>query len=320
MSRRGWLAFAMLSLIWGVPYLFIRIADRGGMPPLVLAWARVTMAAVILLGLAARAGTLSALRGHGRWILAYAVAEIVFPFPLIATGEQHVASSLAAIEIAAVPLIVALLALRFDAAERPTPSRALGLAVGFAGVIALVGIDVAGNSGELLGSAALLVSAAGYAIGPMLLKHHLVGLDARATMGASLAVAAVILAPLAALTWPAVAPSEGAMGSVVVLGLVCTAGAFLIFPVLIGEAGPARASIITYINPLVAVTLGVILLGERPGAGAFAGLVLILGGSWLATGGRLPASLARLRARRRGPAPAAAPAMPCEPHIVSKQP
>jgi drug/metabolite transporter (DMT)-like permease len=137
-------------------------------------------------------------------------------------------------------------------------------------------------------------------------------------MGASLAVAAIILAPLAALTWPHRAPSGGAMASVLVLGLVCTAGAFLIFPLLVGDAGPARASIITYINPLVAVALGVILLGERPGAGAFVGLLLILGGSWLATGGRMPPALARLGARRR-PA-TAAPAMPCEPHIVSKQP
>ncbi len=313
MSRRAWAAFALLSVIWGVPYLFIRIADRGGMPPLVLAWARVTLGAAILLGLAARAGTLATLRGRWRSIAAYAVAEVVFPFPLIAAGEQHVASSLAAIEIAAVPLIIAVLALRFDPDERPSPSRALGLAIGFAGVIALVGIDIAGRSGELLGSGALLVAAVGYAIGPMILKHRLVGLDARATMGASLAVAALILAPLAALTWPQHTPSGGAFASVLVLGLVCTAGAFVIFPVLIAEAGPSRASVITYINPLVAVVLGVVLLGEQPGAGAVLGLVLILGGSWLSTGGRAPAVIGRLPrpARRRTAG---------EPHIVSKQP
>ncbi len=313
MSRRAWAAFAALSVIWGVPYLFIRIADRGGMPPLVLAWARVSLGAVILLGLAARAGTLATLRGRWRPIAAYAVAEVVFPFPLIATGEQHVASSLAAIEIAAVPLIIAVLAMRFDPDERPTPTRALGLAIGFAGVISLVGIDIAGRSGELLGSGALLVAALGYAIGPMILKHRLVGLDARATMGASLAVAALILTPLAALAWPQRAPSGGALASVLVLGLVCTAGAFMIFPVLIAEAGPSRASVITYINPLVAVVLGVILLGEHPGAAAVVGLVLILGGSWFSTGGRAPAVIGRLPRSRRRRARG-------EPHIVSKQP
>lgn len=292
MSRRGWLAFATLSAVWGVPYLFIRIAVRGGVPPLGLAWARVTLAAAILLGLAARAGALSSLRGRWRPIVAYAIAEIVFPFSLIATGEQHIASSLAAIVIATVPLIMALMAMRFDHAERPTPVRALGLLLGFGGVVALVGIDVAGRSSELLGTGAVLLAAVGYAIGPMIIKHWLVGLDARATMGAALAVAAIVLTPLAAVTWPAHAPSSGALASVVVLGVVCTAGAFAILPLLVAEAGPSRMSVITYVNPVVAVFLGVLLLGEHPGAGAVAGLLLILAGSWLSTGGRLPPRLA----------------------------
>jgi len=300
MTRRGWLAFAALSVIWGVPYLFIRIAVRGGVPPLVLAWMRVTLAAVILLGLARHAGTLSGLRGRARSIVAYAVAEIVIPFSLIAAGERHISSSLAAIEIATVPLIVALIAMRFDAAERPTPRRALGLAVGFAGVIALVGIDVAGSAAALLGSLAILVAAVGYAVGPMIIKHRLSGMDARATMGASLAVAAVILTPLAAITWPSRTPSSGALASVAVLGLVCTAAAFLILPGLVAEAGPGRATVITYINPVVAVILGVALLGEHPGAGAVAGLLLILAGSWLSTSGRLPPGLGRRWRRARG--------------------
>jgi drug/metabolite transporter (DMT)-like permease len=283
MSRRGWLAFGALSVLWGVPYLFIRIAVRDGVPPLVLAWGRVTLAALILLGLAAQAGTLTTLHGRWRAIAAYAVAEVVFPFSLIATGERYVSSSVAAIVIASVPLMVAGLALRFDRAERPTRRRALGLAVGFAGVIALVGIDVAGRTSELLATGGLLVAALGYAIGPMVIKHWLAGLDARATMGASLGVASVLLAPLAALSWPAQTPGAGGLASVAVLGVVCTATAFLILPGLIAEAGPGRATVITYINPLIAVALGVTLLGERPGAGAVAGLVLILAGSWLST-------------------------------------
>lgn len=285
MSRRGWIAFALLSVIWGVPYLFIRIAVRGGVPPLPLAWARVTMAAVILLTLAWRAGVLGGIRGRARAIAGYAVAEVVIPFSLISAGEQHISSSLAAILIAAVPLFVVLLALRFDHAERPTPLRALGLGLGFAGVVALVGIDVSGHASELLASAGLLVAAFGYACGPMIIKHWLVGADARATMGSSLAVASLLLTPLAALTWPSRSPTAGALASVAVLGVVCTALAFVILPVLVAEAGPSRTSVITYINPVVAVALGVTLLGERPGAGAVAGLALILGGSWLSTGG-----------------------------------
>ncbi|MGB0091777.1 MAG: EamA family transporter [Solirubrobacteraceae bacterium] len=288
MSRRAWIAFAAISVIWGVPYLFIRIAVRDRITPPVLAWTRVTLAAVILLGLAWRAGMLGTVRGHWRWLLAYAVAEISIPFPLIAAGERHVSSSLAAIIISTVPLIGALLALRFDHSERPTPTRALGLLIGFSGVIALVGLDVAGSADELLGTGAILIAAVGYAIGPMVIKHRLRDLDPRATMGCSLVLASLLLAPVAAVDPPSKIPSAGAVGAVIVLAVLCTAAAFVIFMVLIREAGTGRATVITYVNPVVAVALGVTLLGERPGAGAVAGLLLILAGSWLATGGKLP--------------------------------
>ena len=288
MSRRAWTAFAAVSLIWGVPYLLIKLAVRGGMTPIPLAWGRVTIAAILLLALARRRGSLASLKGRWRWLAAYAVVEVSLPFPLIAFGEQHVASSLAAIVIASVPLIGALLAMRFDHAERPTRTRGLGLLVGFAGVIALVGVQVQGNGSELLGTGALLLASVGYAGGPMLIKHKLGGLDASAAIGGSLAIASVILAPAAALDLPSRVPSAGSMIDVVVLGLVCTAAAFVIFTILIREAGTSRATVITYINPVIAVALGVVLLGERPGAGAVAGLLLILAGSWLSTGGKLP--------------------------------
>ncbi len=296
MSRRGWLAFAAMSSIWGVPYLFIKIAIDGGAPPADVAWARVTIAAAVLLALAARAGSLAPLRGRMRWVAAYGLVEVALPFPLIAFGEQRIPSSLAAILIAAVPLMIALLSLRFEGAERPTRTRMAGLLIGFAGVITLVGVDVSQRPGELPGVLAVLGAAAGYAVGPLILERHLVELDPRATMGASLAVAALVLTPLAALTAPGRVPSAGALGSIVVLALLCTALAFVIFNMLIAEAGPSRASVITYVNPVVAVGLGVALLGEQPGAGTVAGLLLILAGSWLSTGGRLPP---RLLARRR---------------------
>lgn len=290
MSRRAWLAFAAMSVLWGVSYLLIRIAVRGGLPAPDVAWLRVAMAAALLVALAWRAGTLRSLSGRGRWLLAYAVAEICVPFTLIAAGEVHVASSLAAIIIAAVPLIGAVLALRFDHAERPTPVRAVGLGVGFVGVVALVGLDVAGSGSQLLAAGGILVAAVGYAIGPMLVKHGFGGLDPRAVMGGSLAVATVILTPLAAIDTPSRTPTAGAIASVVALGLFCTAAAFVIFTVLIREAGTSRATVITYVNPVVALALGVTLEGELGGQGlirAIAGLVLILAGSWLSTAGRM---------------------------------
>lgn len=308
MTRRAWLAFAGCSVLWGVPYLFIRIAVRGGVPPALLAFGRVTLAAVVLLALAARAGTLPQLRGRWRAVIAYGVVEISLPFPLIAAGEQQVSSSLAAIVIASVPLIGAVLALRFDHSERPSRLRAAGLMIGFIGVIVLMGIDGTGSLRELLGAGAILLAAVGYAIGPMILKLKLGGVDPRAMMGASLAVAAAVLVVPAALSLPARAPTRGAVVSVVVLGLVCTAAAFVVVAVLIREAGTSRALVITYVNPVIAVALGVTVLGEQPGAGAVAGLLLILAGSWLSTGGRLPpaegpaAWLRRVpRGRRNGP-------------------
>ena len=138
MSPRAWIGFAAMSALWGIPYLFIKVAVEDGVPPAFLAWSRVLLAAGILLVLAWRAGLLGSLRGRGRWIAAYAVLEISVPFPLIATGEQHAASSLAAIIIATVPLLIALLALRFDPAERADGRRLFGLLVGMSGVVALL--------------------------------------------------------------------------------------------------------------------------------------------------------------------------------------
>jgi drug/metabolite transporter (DMT)-like permease len=283
MSRRAWGAFAAVSVLWGLPYLFIKIADDGGMSPLVLAWSRVVLGAAILLGVAWRAGTLPSLRGRAAWLAAFAVAEIAIPFPMIAAGEQHVASSTAAIVIATTPLLIALLSLRFEPAERLERRRLFGLLVGLVGVAALVGLDVSGDGGELLGVGAVLIAACGYATGPLILKRKLAGLDPTATMGACLAIAAAILTPFAALDLPSAAPSGGAFASVVVLGLFCTALALVLMAILINAAGPARASVITYINPVIALGLGIVFLGEDPGAGALVGLALILVGSWLST-------------------------------------
>jgi drug/metabolite transporter (DMT)-like permease len=285
MSRRAWGAFAAVSVLWGLPYLFIKIADDGGMPPLVLAWSRVVLGAAVLLGIAWRAGTLPSLRGRGRWLVAFAVAEIAIPFPMIAAGEQHVASSTAAILIATVPLLIALLSLRFEPTERVGGRRLIGLLVGFAGVAALVGVDVSGDGHELLGVGAVLIAACGYASGPLILKRGLADLDPIATMGTCLAIAAAILTPFAAFDLPSSAPSGGAFASVVVLGLFCTALALVLMAILIDAAGPSRASIITYVNPVIALGLGIAFLGESPGAGSLVGLVLILIGSWISTRG-----------------------------------
>jgi len=283
-SARAWGLFVAVSVIWGIPYLFIKVAVDEGVSPAFLAWARVVIGAVVLIGLSWRLGLLHGIRPRLRWFVAFAVVELVGPFPLIAAGEQHVDSGLAAILIAAVPLFVALLALRFDANERATGRRLVGLVVGFLGVAALVGFDLSGGREELLGAGALLLAAAGYAIAPLLvLKRYLADFDSRVTMGVALAIAAILLTPAAAIDHPDGMPSASAIGALVVLGLICTAGGLTLFGMLNLEIGPGRAVVITYVNPVVALGLGMLVLDERPGAGAVVGFAMILAGSWLAT-------------------------------------
>jgi drug/metabolite transporter (DMT)-like permease len=301
LTPRGWALFAAVSVVWGVPYLFIKLAVEDLSPGFV-AWSRVTMAALILLPIAWRTG---ALRGLPvRWLAAFALFEITIPFPLIAFGEQRVSSSLAAILIAAVPLVIAFLALRFDRGEQPTRTRFIGMLIGLGGVIALVGIDIGGRGSELVGAAAVLAATFGYATGPLIAKRHLTAGDPLGPVAGALGIASIMLLPLALGGLPTEMPSGDAAASVVVLGLICTALAFLIFFRLIAEIGPSRASIITYVNPVVALALGVAILGEHVTTGVVAGLLLILAGSWLTTDGRVPPGLAGVVARvgRRGAA------------------
>jgi len=276
-------AFIAVSILWGIPYLLIKIAVDDGVPPAFVAWARVVLGAVILLALSWKFGVVEALRQRLKWLAAFAVLEIVIPFPLIASGERHVDSSVAAILIAAAPLFVALLALRLDPTERVSGWRLVGLFIGFAGVVLLVGIDIAGRSSELYGVGAVLASAFCYAVGPMILKHHLSDLDPRVSMGACLGIAAILLAPAAALDRPRTMPSNPALLSLLGLGLLCTAMALALYGVLVREAGPARALVVTYINPVIAVIAGILVRGEHLGVSGMSGLGLILVGSWLST-------------------------------------
>lgn len=300
MSARAWALFATVSVIWGMPYLFIKIAVDD-MSPSVVAWSRLALAAAVLLPVAWKLGALRGLGDRWRILTLFAAVEMAIPWPLIGFGEVHITSSLAAILIAAVPLFVALIALRFDHSERPTPTRLVGMLIGLAGVAALVGIDIGGRTDELLGALAVLLAAFCYAIGPMIVKRRLSDVDPLGPVAASLAIATLLVTPFAAADIPDSVPSGEAVASIAVLGLVCSALAFLFFFRLIAEVGASRATVITYVNPVVALALGVTILGESVTTGVVVGLLLILAGSWLSTDGRLPPGLAGLagRARRR---------------------
>ena len=285
MTPRAWVLFALCSVIWGVPYLFIKVAVDGGVPPAFVAWARVALGAGLLVPIALRHGALRGLRRHAGAIVAYTACEIAVPFVLIAVGEQYISSSLAAILVATMPLQLALLAFRLSPADKPTGLRLVGLVIGLGGVVALLGVDVGGRPNELLGALLVLVATLGYAAAPLIVSRHLTDLDPLGPVAASLVLAAIVLLPAALLWPPQVMPTPAALGSIAVLGVVCTVLGLVIFFQLIAEAGPSRASIITYVNPVVAVIVGVLALHEHVGMMSLFGLLLILGGSWLAAGG-----------------------------------
>jgi len=309
MSRRAWSLFAAVSLLWGIPYLLIKVAVEDLSPGMV-AFGRLAVAVAVLLPYAWRSGALRGLRSRWRVLVAYSLIELTIPWPLIGFGEQHVSSGLAAILIAAVPLVVAVLALRFDPDERAEGSRLAGLLIGFGGVVVLLGLDVAGQPDELLGAGAILVATVGYAIGPMIIKRRFGDLDPLGPVTASMVIALVLVTPLAALSTPTAMPGTDALAAVAVLGVACSAAAFLAFFALIAEVGPGRATIITYVNPVVAVALGVTVLGESVGPGAVAGLLLVLAGSWLSTGGRLPPGMMLLVRRSPQAEPVVVPGVP----------
>jgi drug/metabolite transporter (DMT)-like permease len=287
MSRRGWLLFITMSVIWGTPYLLIRVAVRE-LSPATLVFARTLPAAILLIPLAVHGGHLRPLLRHWRWIVVYTVVEIALPWVFLSQAEKRLTSSVAGLLIATVPLIaVVLYRVVSPATERIDRRRFLGLIVGFAGVGALVGIDLHGT--DLLAVAEIAVPAVGYAIGPLIISRRLSDLPSLGVVSTSVALTAILYAP-AALTHLPPHVSLEVLAAVAGLAFLCTALAFLLFFALIAEVGPARSTVITYLNPAVAVLLGVALLGEKFTIGIALGFPLILVGSVLATGSRTPAS------------------------------
>lgn len=282
MSRRGLLMFASLCVIWGIPYLLIRVAVRE-LSPAFLVFARTAIGAALLLPLAARRGELRVLSSHWRPLLLFTVVEIGIPWLLLSRAEERLSSSLTGLLIAAVPLVAATISAATGSRHRLDSRSWSGLLVGLLGVGALVGLDF-GRVG-LVPLLEVLVVVVGYTTGPIVLSRSLSELPPLGVIAASLTAAAVAYAPVAATEVPThLSLDVGA--SIAGLGIVCTALAFLIFFALIAEVGPVRSTVITYVNPAVAAVLGVALLGERFTAGMGVGFALVLAGSVLATGSR----------------------------------
>jgi drug/metabolite transporter (DMT)-like permease len=279
-TRRGLLLFAAMSVIWGIPYLLIRVAVAEVTPP-VLVFARTALGAAILLPIALLRADVRPVLGHWRWVVAFALIEIAVPWFLLASAEQQISSSLAGLLVAGVPLVGAATAAILGGADRLGRRQLVGLLIGFAGVAAIAGGDFQAEGAVALVQVAVVVVC--YAVGPFILARRLAGVPSIGIMALSLGLAALLYAPIAVLQWPASTPSAAALASIAFLGVVCTALAFVLFAALIGEVGPVRATVITYVNPAVAAVLGAVILSETLTPAMLVGFALAIAGSTLAT-------------------------------------
>jgi drug/metabolite transporter (DMT)-like permease len=280
--------FLLLSAFWGASYLFIKVALDDGVAPWAIVSARTALAALVLLPLAAYSGVLDSLRGRLGHVVVLGMVQAAGPLTLIALGEERIASSLTGILVATAPIFTFLLAFALSGAERASRTSLTGVAIGIAGVALLLGVDAGGGADALVGGLMVISAALGYAVAAWYLKRNLPGVEPVATVAGTQAVAALATLPLGLAHIPGSVPSADALASIGTLGIVCTGIAFVFFHSLVASEGPATASLVGYVAPGFSVTYGVVLLGESFTAATAAGLVLILGGSWLAAGGELP--------------------------------
>ncbi len=280
MNRRALVLFLALAVAWGIPYLLIKIAVEE-LDPATVVLARSAVGALALLPLALFRKQVAPVLRRWKPLLAYTLVEIVVPWYFLSSAETRLPSSTAGLLIAAVPLVGVAVAYLTGRPEKMSGYNWMGILAGMLGVAALVGLDVAGS--DLLAVAEVGVVVVCYAVGPVIVVRWMSDLPGIGVVAVSLALATVIYVPFVALTggWPTQWPSAAAIWSLITLGLVCSAAAFLLLFALIAEIGPVRSTTITYVNPAVAIAAGVLVLGERITVWTLVGFVLVLAGSFL---------------------------------------
>lgn len=275
--------FAAMSVIWGIPYLMIKVVVDGGVSPAFLVFARTAVGALILLPVAVRRGAIRPALAHWRPVLAFAAIEVGITWYLLNSAEERLSSSLVALMIAMVPLVGTVLAWRLGDRSVISPVRLTGLGVGLCGVGVVVGLDLTSGGTPTWAIVAVFLVSVGYAVAPTIADRKLSGVPTIGVIAVSLTAVALVYLPFAIVQAPAHLPRFNVLASMLALGLVCTALAFICFFELIAEAGAVRATVITYVNPAVALLCGVLLLGEHLTAGIVLGFPLVLVGSYLAT-------------------------------------
>lgn len=300
MSRRIWILLWGLALLWGASYLFIKVALEDFHPTFIV-FARLALAALVLIPLALHAGRLREVAPRWRPVLVLAVIQVVVPFVLITYGEEHVASGLTGVIIASAPIFTALLGMVGFGSERTQGWSLAGVLVGIVGVLLLFSADLTGSDDLVLGGTMILVASLCYSIGAIYLRTHLAGQEPSAVAASSMTLAALLILPAALVNLPEAAPSAAGLGSLVALGTGGTGIAFAIFYRLIADIGAHKSAIVAYLAPGFSLFYGALLLGEPITLGGVGGLALILAGSYAAAQGRPP-----WRARRASVAPATA--------------
>jgi drug/metabolite transporter (DMT)-like permease len=291
MSRRSWVMFLSLSALWGASYLFIKVALEDDLSPPFIVFARTALAALVLLPVAAHLGALAGLRERLGPLFVLALIQVTGPFTLITVGEQEISSSLTGILVAGAPIFTFLLAFALEGEERASPVSLLGVALGIGGVALLLGVDAPGGTSALVGGLLVVLATTGYAVGAWFLKRRLPGIQPVGAVATTCAASALMTLPVALLSFPDHVASLAAGASLVALGVGGTGIAFVLFYSLVAADGPRKTSLVAYVAPGFSVVYGVVLLDESFGLATAAGLVLIVGGSWIAAegGGRLVA-------------------------------
>lgn len=288
-TRKGWILFAVMAVVWGITYLFIKEAVQSVTPPAVVA-GRTLLGAVVLLPFALRSGALKAAWKHWPWVLAFGLVEMAGPFLLLSHAETQLPSGLTGLLVATVPLFAVLIALLRGDRSALAPVRLGGLLLGFAGVAVVVagpGLFPQGPA-SVFAIGEVMLTALLYAIAPFIIASKLSDVPSIGTITLALFAIGIGYLPAALLTQHEL-PTVRSAVSLLLLGIICTAVAFVAFFALIREVGPVRAPLFTYVNPVVAITLGTILLSEPITPGLLLGFPLIIVGCWFAaaTGGRL---------------------------------
>ena len=282
MTRKSWIQFGIVGFLWGIPYLLMKVAVADIPPPLIVA-GRTLIGAAILIPIAIKKNTFKdAIRGI-KYVIPYAVLEMVGPWILITSAEKEISSGLAGLLVATVPFFASIFSsLRGDHSVWQ-PKRIFGLVVGFVGIVALVGIESITGTSNPKAIAMVILAAIMYAYAVLMVTTNLPGVDGIAINGVAMGLTCLFYTPIAIATWPSNPVSTQAITALVALGVLSTAIAFMLFFIVIVEIGVARGSLTTYVNTAVAVVLGILILNEPITLGIIVGLPMVLLGSYLAS-------------------------------------